>query len=50
VTVRVQTADFDISAEVARLTNADTNIGAVASFIGKVRHQAHGAVLSSMTL
>jgi molybdopterin synthase catalytic subunit len=50
VTVRVQTADFDISAEVARLTNADTNIGAVASFIGKVRHQAHGAALSSMTL
>ena len=50
MSVRVQTSDFDISAEMARLTNADTNIGAVASFIGKVRHQAHGASLSSMIL
>ena len=50
MSVRVQEADFDVSAEIAKLTAGDTGIGAVATFIGKVRGEAHGAALSSMTL
>jgi len=50
VSVRVQDADFDLSAEIAGLTRGDTQIGAVATFIGKVRGEAAGAVLSTMTL
>jgi molybdopterin synthase catalytic subunit len=47
---RIQETDFDISAEVARLTAGKTGIGAVASFIGKVRDHAEGEPLVSMTL
>jgi len=47
---RIQATDFDISAEVARLTAGDTGIGAVASFIGKVRDHAEGESLVAMTL
>ena len=50
MTVRVETADFDISAEMARLTAGNTGIGAVASFVGKVRDHVEGAPLTSMTL
>jgi len=50
VTVRVETSDFDISAEMARLTAGNTGIGAVASFVGKVRDHVEGAPLTSMTL
>jgi molybdopterin synthase catalytic subunit len=50
VTVRVETADFNISAEMARLTAGNTGIGAVASFVGKVRDHAEGTPLNSMTL
>lgn len=48
--VRVQEADFDVSAEIAALSNADLEIGAIATFIGKVRGTAHGHALQSMTL
>ncbi len=48
--VRVQEAPFDVSAEIAALTAGDTGIGAVATFIGKVRGEAHGAKLQSMML
>ncbi len=34
--VRVQTEDFDLSAEIARLRAGNPNIGAVASFVGSV--------------
>ncbi len=37
VTVRVQTGDFDISAEIARLTAGRRNIGAVVTFTGICR-------------
>ncbi len=37
VTVRVQTADFDAGAEIARLRAGDARVGAVATFIGTVR-------------
>lgn len=50
MSVRVQEADFDVSAEIANLTRGDDRIGAVATFIGKVRGEAHGSSLQSMTL
>jgi molybdopterin synthase catalytic subunit len=48
--VRVETSDFDISAEMARLTAGNTGIGGVALFIGKVRDHSAGEPLVSMTL
>ena len=50
MSVRVQEAPFDVSAEIAALTAGDVGIGAVATFIGKVRGEAHGSKLQSMTL
>ncbi|MBK9080048.1 MAG: molybdenum cofactor biosynthesis protein MoaE [Hyphomicrobium sp.] len=50
MSVSVQEADFDLSAEVAALSDADTGIGAIATFIGKVRGEAHGNKLQSMSL
>jgi molybdopterin synthase catalytic subunit len=40
--VSVQTADFDLTAEVAALRSGDGGIGAVVSFIGTVRDMAAG--------
>jgi molybdopterin synthase catalytic subunit len=48
--VRVGTADFDISAEMAHLTSGNTRVGGVALFVGKVRDHAKGEALVSMTL
>lgn len=50
MSVRVQEQDFDVSAEIAALSAADHEIGAIATFIGKVRGTAHGQTLQSMTL
>ena len=50
MTVRVQLEDFDIGAEIARLTAGRTDVGAIVTFTGTVRGAAHGQVLSSMTL
>lgn len=50
MSVRVQEADFDVSKEIETLTRGNFGIGAVATFIGKVRGEAHGAALMSMTL
>lgn len=46
----VQEAAFDQAAEMAALTAARTDIGAVVSFTGLVRDMAQGAPVSSMTL
>jgi molybdopterin synthase catalytic subunit len=46
--IRVQHEDFDIGAEIARLRQDRTDIGAIVSFIGTVRDQM-GAV-EEMTL
>jgi molybdopterin synthase catalytic subunit len=46
--IRVQEQDFDIGAEVAKLTAGRTDIGAIVTFIGTVRDQ-EGAV-EEMTL
>ena len=40
--VRVQEADFDVSAELAALSAGRTDVGAVASFVGLVRGVAEG--------
>jgi molybdopterin synthase catalytic subunit len=48
--VRVQTADFDLSAEVARLRAANPKVGAVVTFVGAVRDLNDGAAVSAMEL
>ncbi len=48
--VTVQTADFDLGAEVAALRVQDAGIGAVASFIGTVRDRNDGLGVSAMEL
>ena len=50
MSVSVQEADFDVSAEIEKLCDGDTGIGAVATFIGKVRGEANGKPLTSMSL
>jgi molybdopterin synthase catalytic subunit len=50
MTVRVQTADFDIGAEIARLREGDRAIGAIASFIGTVRDVNDASTITGMTL
>ena len=50
--VSIQTADFDLSAEVAALRAGDAAVGAVASFIGTVRDRNGGTAgeVSAMEL
>ena len=48
--VRVQTADFDVAQEIAKLRNGDTGVGAVATFIGTVRDVNDSASIEGMTL
>jgi molybdopterin synthase catalytic subunit len=48
--IRIQTEDFDVSAELASLRSEDPRIGAVASFIGTVRDINDGAGVSGMEL
>ena len=48
--VRVQTEDFDVSAEMLTLRKRNPKIGAVASFIGVVRDLNDGDSVSTLTL
>ena len=48
--VVVQTADFDLGAEVAALRAGDAGVGAVAAFVGTVRDRNDGLGVSSMEL
>ncbi len=50
MSVSVQEADFDISMEIDRLSAGNTNIGAIATFTGKVRGVSHGKPLASLSL
>ena len=50
MSVRVQTADFDVAREIAALRAGDTGVGAVASFIGTVRDMNDSARIDGMTL
>src|SRR3954464_14428197 len=48
--VRVQEADFDVSAELDALTAGRRDVGAVASFVGLVRDVNDGSDVRGMTL
>ena len=48
--VRIQTDDFDLSAEVAALREGDLGVGAVATFTGTVRDRNAGAAGEVATL
>lgn len=48
--VRVQEADFDLSAEVAALRAENPKVGAVACFIGTVRDLNEGSAIETMEL
>ena len=48
--VRVQTEDFDVGQEIARLRARDRGVGAIASFIGTVRDVNDAATITGMTL
>jgi molybdopterin synthase catalytic subunit len=50
MTVRIQTADFDVGAEIAALRRGNPKVGAVASFVGVVRDVNDGGTVSEMTL
>jgi len=50
MTVRVQTGDFDIGEEIARLRADDRGVGAIASFIGTVRDVNDASTITGMTL
>ena len=50
MTVRVQTGDFDIGAEIAAMRRGNPKLGAVASFIGVVRDLNEGDSVAEMTL
>jgi molybdopterin synthase catalytic subunit len=48
--IRVQREDFDVGAEIERLTSGKHDIGGVVSFIGLVRDLAGGSSIKAMTL
>jgi molybdopterin synthase catalytic subunit len=48
--VSIQTQDFDLSAEVARVRAGDSRVGAVASFVGTVRERSDGQSVLAMEL
>jgi molybdopterin synthase catalytic subunit len=50
MTVRVQTGDFDVGQEIARLRAGDRSVGAIATFIGTVRDVNDAATITGMTL
>lgn len=50
MTVRVQTADFDLGAEINQLRHTRKDIGAVVSFVGLVRDLNDGDTVSQLTL
>ena len=48
--IRVQTEDFDVGAELARLRAGKPEIGAVAAFVGLVRDVNDGSAVSELVL
>ena len=48
--VRVQSEDFDLGQELARLRAGDPRVGAVVSFVGTVRDMNEGANVSELEL
>lgn len=49
-TIRIQSADFDIAAEIAALTQGNTDAGAVVSFSGICRGGEGDKAIAAMTL
>lgn len=49
-TIRLQSEDFDVAAEAAKLTRGRTDIGAVVTFSGICRDHEGGHGVSAMTL
>ncbi len=49
-TIRLQSEDFDVAAEAAKLTRGRTDIGAVVTFTGICRDHEGGRGVSAMTL
>ena len=50
MTVRIQSEDFDVGAEVAAIRRGNRAVGAVASFVGVVRDVNEGDAVARMTL
>lgn len=50
VTIRIQSADFDIAAEIAALTKGNADIGAVVTFSGICRDGTGEDAIAAMTL
>ena len=50
MTVRIQTADFDLSTEIAALRSGDLQVGAIVSFVGTMRDMNEGSQVNSMEL
>jgi len=50
VDIRLQREDFDVAAEVARLTGARSAVGAVVSFTGVCRGEEDGKPIAALTL
>lgn len=50
VTIRIQTTDFDVNSEIARLTASRTDIGAVVTFSGICRGGAGSDATTALTL
>ena len=50
MSVRVQTTDFDVGAEIAAMRLSSANIGALVSFVGQVRDFNDGDNVTSMFL
>ncbi len=48
--VSIQTQDFDLNAEVAKLRQDDARVGAVCAFVGTVRDRNDGLTVSTMEL
>lgn len=48
--VAIQTADFDLGAEVAALRAGDGGVGAVCAFVGTVRERSEGSAVGLMEL
>jgi molybdopterin synthase catalytic subunit len=48
--IKVQREDFDIGAELAQLTDGNTKVGGLATFVGLVRDLADQGAVSAMTL
>src|SRR5260221_14410030 len=48
--IRIQAEDFDVGADLARMTAGRTDVGGLASFVGLVRENGEAGALRAMTL